>query len=256
MTLEFSDNGTGIREPERVFDPFYTTKEVGQGTGLGLSVCYGIIEEHHGEIRAENWEQGARFVVTLPVGDLKAMANRNTKGPNVQIRPRIQRAGRGRRGALCAIANRLSGIDGDQGHRRTFRRGSPALHRRRSFDIIIADVRMPGEVDGFHYTIGAVTQPELAQRFLFVSGDLIALNTGLFSDSSVPRNRNHSSSKSTQRGSGPLDAEGPPNEDTLISIALLLLVLRGPAHRVPRAWCWGSRFRRRTIPPWYLPRRK
>ncbi|HWN11682.1 MAG TPA: HAMP domain-containing sensor histidine kinase [Pyrinomonadaceae bacterium] len=67
VRLEFSDNGTGLREPERVFDPFYTTKAVGQGTGLGLSVCYGIVEEHHGSIRAENWEQGARFTILLPV---------------------------------------------------------------------------------------------------------------------------------------------------------------------------------------------
>ena len=68
VRLEFLDNGTGLREPERVFDPFYTTKEVGQGTGLGLSVCYGIVEEHGGSITADNWEQGARFVIVLPIG--------------------------------------------------------------------------------------------------------------------------------------------------------------------------------------------
>ena len=50
ILLEFSDTGPGIKEPERIFDPFYTTKAVGKGTGLGLSACYGVITEHHGRI--------------------------------------------------------------------------------------------------------------------------------------------------------------------------------------------------------------
>jgi signal transduction histidine kinase len=68
VIVEFRDNGPGIAEPERVFDPFYTTKPVGQGTGLGLSVCYGIIRSHKGEITCQNSpEGGAAVKVTLPV---------------------------------------------------------------------------------------------------------------------------------------------------------------------------------------------
>jgi len=68
VILEFSDDGPGIDEPERVFDPFYTTRPVGQGSGLGLSVCYGIIQEHDGKIFCENRpEGGARFRIELPV---------------------------------------------------------------------------------------------------------------------------------------------------------------------------------------------
>jgi two-component system, NtrC family, sensor kinase len=67
--LTFSDTGPGLREPERVFDPFYTTKPVGKGTGLGLSVVYGVVRDHGGDIRCENKpDGGARFVVTLPAG--------------------------------------------------------------------------------------------------------------------------------------------------------------------------------------------
>lgn len=67
--LTFSDSGPGLREPERVFDPFYTTKPIGKGTGLGLSVVYGVVRDHGGDIRCENKpEGGARFVVTLPAG--------------------------------------------------------------------------------------------------------------------------------------------------------------------------------------------
>ena len=67
VVLEFSDNGPGMQEPDRVFDPFYTTRPVGQGPGLGLSVCYGIIQEHNGKITGQNRpEGGAIFRIELP----------------------------------------------------------------------------------------------------------------------------------------------------------------------------------------------
>jgi len=67
VELDFSDNGPGIQNPEKVFDPFYTTRPVGQGAGLGLSVCYGIIQEHKGKIVCQNRpEGGALFRITLP----------------------------------------------------------------------------------------------------------------------------------------------------------------------------------------------
>jgi signal transduction histidine kinase len=67
VLLEFSDDGPGMQEPERVFDPFYTTRPVGQGPGLGLSVCYGIIQEHNGKITCQNRpEGGATFRIELP----------------------------------------------------------------------------------------------------------------------------------------------------------------------------------------------
>jgi signal transduction histidine kinase len=68
VVIEFVDNGPGLQEPDRVFDPFYTTRPVGQGAGLGLSVCYGIIQEHQGTILCQNRpEGGARFRIELPV---------------------------------------------------------------------------------------------------------------------------------------------------------------------------------------------
>ena len=68
VNIEFSDTGPGMAEPDRVFDPFYTTRPVGQGTGLGLSACYGIIQEHGGKISCHNKaEGGAVFVIDLPV---------------------------------------------------------------------------------------------------------------------------------------------------------------------------------------------
>jgi signal transduction histidine kinase len=67
--LEVEDTGLGFANAGRAFDPFYTTKPVGKGSGLGLSICYGIVREHGGDIRIENLSQGARVTVELPLED-------------------------------------------------------------------------------------------------------------------------------------------------------------------------------------------
>ena len=75
LNIDFADSGKGIREPQRVFDPFYTTKSVGRGTGLGLSAAYGIVQDHGGEISCSNRpEGGAVFTVRLPLTAGKAQA--------------------------------------------------------------------------------------------------------------------------------------------------------------------------------------
>ncbi len=70
IRISFRDNGPGIAKEylDRIFDPFFTTREVGKGAGLGLSVCHGIISEHHGQIYAKSRPGGgATFIVELPV---------------------------------------------------------------------------------------------------------------------------------------------------------------------------------------------
>ncbi|MBZ5663849.1 MAG: PAS domain S-box protein [Acidobacteriia bacterium] len=70
VEISFRDNGPGIPDPGPIiFEPFYTTKDVGKGTGLGLSICYGIVREHGGEIVCHNNpdSEGATFIVRLPV---------------------------------------------------------------------------------------------------------------------------------------------------------------------------------------------
>ena len=67
IVLRFSDTGPGFSDLDRVFDPFYTTKPVGQGTGLGLSMCYGTVKEHNGKIYAQNLHpNGAAVTIELP----------------------------------------------------------------------------------------------------------------------------------------------------------------------------------------------
>jgi PAS domain S-box-containing protein len=64
-----TDNGTGIADPQHIFDPFYTTKQPGKGTGLGLSICYGIVRAHGGEIQCWNNAEsgGSTFLVRIPI---------------------------------------------------------------------------------------------------------------------------------------------------------------------------------------------
>jgi len=76
VEVTIRDNGTGIVDVERIFDPFYTTKQPGKGTGLGLSICYGIVRAHSGEIQC--WSnadrRGSTFSVRIPVAAENASA--------------------------------------------------------------------------------------------------------------------------------------------------------------------------------------
>ena len=70
VRLCFADNGPGIPEADlgHLFEPFFTTRPIGQGTGLGLSISYTIVERHGGELTARNRASGgAEFILTLPV---------------------------------------------------------------------------------------------------------------------------------------------------------------------------------------------
>jgi two-component system, NtrC family, sensor kinase len=78
-----ADTGSGIPSAylARIYDPFFTTKAIGQGTGLGLSITYGIVREHEGSIDCESVVgQGTRFVLTLPgaAAARPALAGRGT----------------------------------------------------------------------------------------------------------------------------------------------------------------------------------
>lgn len=70
IVIEISDTGVGIKKDNinKIFDAFFTTKSSVKGVGLGLSVCYGFIVEHGGDISVESEEGvGTKFAITLPV---------------------------------------------------------------------------------------------------------------------------------------------------------------------------------------------
>ncbi|OGK82546.1 MAG: hypothetical protein A2X52_05270, partial [Candidatus Rokubacteria bacterium GWC2_70_16] len=90
VVLEIADTGPGIPSEirPRIFEPFFTTKPQGQGTGLGLSLCQGIVEGHGGSIRLESRPgQGAVFVVELPPG---APPSVESEAAAVEAPPRIR----------------------------------------------------------------------------------------------------------------------------------------------------------------------
>ncbi len=76
--VEVADTGSGIPADQlsRIYDPFYTTKEIGKGTGLGLSITYGILQEHDGGITCESaLGQGTRFILSLPLAASRVQAD-------------------------------------------------------------------------------------------------------------------------------------------------------------------------------------
>jgi signal transduction histidine kinase len=70
IEIRVKDNGSGIPDEikEKIFQPFFTTKPTGSGTGLGLSLSYDIVKAHGGEIKVDSTENiGTEFIITLPI---------------------------------------------------------------------------------------------------------------------------------------------------------------------------------------------
>jgi signal transduction histidine kinase/ActR/RegA family two-component response regulator len=189
VMFQISDDGTGLSEPERIFEPFYTTKEVGRGTGLGLSVCYGIIKEHNGVITAANWDRGARFTVMLPCAADKRPA---------QSAPQIEKpATSGLRRTALVVDDEPAIVDLQKSFLSEIgvdafgvKSGQEAIRflENRQVDLVISDVRMSGPVDGLKlFKWLERDRPDLRDRFIFVTGDSVGLTTGeLLGDRSVP----------------------------------------------------------------------
>jgi len=69
VEIKVNDNGNGIPQKvlDKIFQPFFTTKPTGQGTGLGLSLAYDIVKAHGGEIKVETNEgEGSQFIIQMP----------------------------------------------------------------------------------------------------------------------------------------------------------------------------------------------
>ncbi len=187
VRVEVADNGPGVPADlaPRIFEPFFTTKPQGVGTGVGLSVCHGILAAHGGEVRLEpSGGQGATFVVRLPRTEAEA-----AKGPPETL-PRRHRWGR----ILVVddepeVGQLLIDILERDGHRvDRASSGREALSRLSDgeVDLILCDLRMP-DLDGpALYRELAAQRPELLGRLVFMTGDTLGGDmTGFLTETGV-----------------------------------------------------------------------
>ncbi len=183
VSLEVADTGPGIPPPvrARIFEPFFTTKPAGQGTGLGLSLCLGIIEEHRGTIQVVETPPGGgtTFRIELPVdpgmavpGTLAVEALAPVRGKSILVvddEPEI--------------AETLRDMLATDGHRvETAANGIIGLSklRERDYDLILSDLKMP-ELDGpgLYHEIER-RYAGLCPRFIFITGDALSPETREF----------------------------------------------------------------------------
>ncbi len=176
------DTGPGIPEEirSRIFDPFFTTKPVGHGTGVGLSVCHGMVTAHGGSISVENAASGgAVFTVLLPAGGMT-----RPELPEEVLLPHHSEE----RQILVVddepdITSFLVEILEAAGHSvDVASSGQTALSNlaTRDYAAIICDLRMP-HLDGPGlYGALSETKPHLLDRFIFITGDLLNERTDRF----------------------------------------------------------------------------
>jgi nitrogen-specific signal transduction histidine kinase/CheY-like chemotaxis protein len=195
LGIEVEDSGPGIPPAHlaRIFEPFFTTRGTGEGTGLGLSVSLGIVQQHGGELWAENRDPGpgARFSAWLPLGAPAA--------------PDTRQSGRWKTGPEPAAApgGRLLIIDDEPSVRSSLRRyferrgwrveeaaeGTAGLAKLLAtrpgnlFDLVICDLRMPGLSGKEVHQWLSSARPELLNRLVFASGDTASPETAAFLNS-------------------------------------------------------------------------
>lgn len=180
VVLDVSDTGPGIPEHvrARIFEPFFTTKAEGEGTGLGLSVSYGIIGSHRGSILvAASSPMGTTFRVTIPALDDVA----TTDEPSIREDEPCRAALTGRSVLFVDDESALrEGVEAFGAVRGftvlTAKDGAQGLDlvRRANIDAVVCDLRMPG-MDGptFHAALQRES-PLLAARTVFVTGDVVS----------------------------------------------------------------------------------
>ncbi len=186
IRVSFKDNGPGIIKEDlgKVFDPFFTTREVGEGTGLGLSICHGIIVSHNGRIYAKSTlGKGATFIIELPiVADTK-------QAEDTEVVEEETWHGRGSKILVVddepAILDFLNCLLTDQGYKvETAGRAENVLKKIESgkYDLILVDIKLPG-MNGIElYRRIEEVAPDLANKVMFITGDVMQTTTKAFLD--------------------------------------------------------------------------
>lgn len=186
VVIKIKDNGPGVPEEirGRVFEPLFTTKPVGSGTGIGLALCHRLVEIHGGSIEIEGPpDQGAVFVIQFPS---------HGAGPDEAIAQR-QAPLDGRRHRILVIddepdvADFLAEVLKLEGHDVALSvTGEDTLRQleSQSFDVILSDIRMP-EIDGpALFKIISERWPDQVKGLAFITGDTLSGRVKEFLDGS------------------------------------------------------------------------
>jgi PAS domain S-box-containing protein len=177
IRISFTDDGTGIipENLDKIFNPFFTTKEVGKGTGLGLSICHGIITQHQGRIYAQSQPgKGATFVIELPIVAEPVQAGKAKVTKKEPQKPRMAKI-------LVvddekAILTFLSRLLTEWGHSvETINNADTALEKLRAerYSLVLLDIKLPGMsgIELYHHI--EEIAPALARRVMFITGDIM-----------------------------------------------------------------------------------
>jgi CheY-like chemotaxis protein len=170
--IAVADTGSGIpaQTLPRIFDPFFTTKQPGMGSGLGLSICHGIVQSFGGTISVESVEgQGSVFRVSLP-----AVPTAPTQPP-----PADEAQLAGRRGRMLVVDDELGflravkalyGEDHEVITTPEAREALALIEAGEHFDIVLCDIMMAGFNGMDLFERVQHERPALAERFVFVTG--------------------------------------------------------------------------------------
>jgi len=189
IRVSFADNGHGISKEnlDKIFNPFFTTGDVGNGTGLGLSICHGIVTAHNGRIYAESeLGKGATFVVELPiVADTRQME----KPQVIEEEPLRKRAKVLVVDDEKAILDFLKRLLAEQGYDvETVNQANTALQKLRTkrYDLILLDIKLPlilldiklpgmSGIELYHHI--ETIDPALLKKVMFITGDVMETTT-------------------------------------------------------------------------------
>jgi len=185
VRVSIADNGPGI-SPEnitKIFDPFFTTKPGGGGSGLGLSVCHGIITEHGGNIYVgSTLGKGTTFTIELPITTGEQAVIKEKKAAEKRSR-RHRRKMTGNilvvedEPAIRAVLTRNLSASGYQVQAVSDGKTALDMLANNVYKLLLVDLKMPGMNGRELYEVMKKKHPNSAKRVVFITGDIMTADT-------------------------------------------------------------------------------